>query len=130
MEIIVSSTLLIKKVGNCCNSSFHHLMSPMSRQYTDKGLIDVVGVQIGEELSWIFADMWSKDCLVPCSISPVVALVSHNPLRTDSGEQLFIKLGCTIILVVHGQVDPLSDTGQPLVEAHGHCMLVHCVGAP
>lgn len=88
MEILVSSTLLIKKVGNCCNSSFHHLMSPLYRQYTDKGLIDVGGgFQIGEEFSGIFADMWSKDCLVPCSISPVVALVSHNPLRTDSGEQ-------------------------------------------
>lgn len=36
----------------------------------------------------------------------------------------------TIILVVHGQVDPLSDTGQPLLEAHGHGTLVHHVGAP
>lgn len=41
----------------------------------------------------------------------------------------YMKLDCTIILVVHGQVDPLSDTGQPLLEAHGHGTLVHHVGA-
>lgn len=40
------------------------------------------------------------------------------------------KLGLTIVLVVHGQVDPLSDTGQPLWEAHGHSTLVHHVAAP
>lgn len=33
-------------------------------------------------------------------------------------------------LVVHRQVDPLRDTGQPLVEAHHHRTLVHDLGAP
>lgn len=48
----------------------------------------------------------------------------------ENRQRCQMKLDCTIILVVHGQVDPLSDAGQPLLEAHGHGTLVHHVGAP
>lgn len=36
----------------------------------------------------------------------------------------------TIKLVVHSLVDPLCDAGQPLVEAHRHCTLIHNQGTP
>lgn len=40
------------------------------------------------------------------------------------------SLSFTFRLVVHCLVDPLGDTGQPLLEAHRHCALFHGLHTP